>query len=145
MRRVQGRKRSPDRQGLAAARRDRSRHLSLRYFPRDAEAHRARRHLYRVQRARALAAGAFGAHFPGSVYCSQDEVCENVERAGYPFGRFHFIEGMVEKTIPHVVPDRIALLRLDTDYYESTKHERGHLFPRLVRGGVLIIDDYGAF
>jgi hypothetical protein len=33
-------------------------------------------------------------------------------------------------------------LRLDTDYYGSTKHELVHLFPRLVDGGILIIDDY---
>jgi hypothetical protein len=35
------------------------------------------------------------------------------------------------------------LLRLDTDWYESTKHELVHLYPRLVPNGVLIIDDYG--
>ena len=40
-------------------------------------------------------------------------------------------------------PGRIALLRLDTDWYESTYHELEHLWPRLVEGGVLIIDDYG--
>ena len=37
----------------------------------------------------------------------------------------------------------IALLRLDTDWYESTLHELEHLYPRLGRGGVIIIDDYG--
>ena len=41
------------------------------------------------------------------------------------------------------MPDRIALLRLDTDWYASTKHELEHLYPRLEPGGVLIIDDYG--
>ena len=40
-------------------------------------------------------------------------------------------------------PQHIALLRLDTDWYESTRHELTHLYPRLVPGGVLIIDDYG--
>ena len=40
-------------------------------------------------------------------------------------------------------PRKIALLRLDTDWYESTKHELVHLFPRLSTGGVLIVDDYG--
>ena len=34
-------------------------------------------------------------------------------------------------------------MRLDTDWYESTRHELTHLYPRLVVGGVLIIDDYG--
>ncbi|HYM86681.1 MAG TPA: TylF/MycF/NovP-related O-methyltransferase, partial [Pseudoxanthomonas sp.] len=40
-------------------------------------------------------------------------------------------------------PECIALLRLDTDWYESTRHEMIHLFPRLCVGGVLILDDYG--
>ena len=42
-----------------------------------------------------------------------------------------------------VMPPEIALLRLDTDFYSSTKHELVHLYPRLASGGVLIIDDYG--
>jgi O-methyltransferase len=49
----------------------------------------------------------------------------------------------VEETIPENAPESIALLRLDTDWYESTRHELEHLFPRLSPGGVLIIDDYG--
>jgi len=49
----------------------------------------------------------------------------------------------VEDTIPGTLPDKISLLRLDTDWYESTKHEMTYLFPKLVKGGVLIIDDYG--
>jgi O-methyltransferase len=55
----------------------------------------------------------------------------------------HFIQGKVEDTIPASIPGSIALLRLDTDWYESTRHELDYLFPRLVCGGVLIIDDYG--
>ena len=48
-----------------------------------------------------------------------------------------------EETIPATLPEKIAILRLDTDWYESTRHELEHLYPRLVDGGVLIIDDYG--
>jgi hypothetical protein len=50
---------------------------------------------------------------------------------------------MVEDTVPDSAPGRIALLRLDTDWYESTRHEMEHLFPRISASGVLIIDDYG--
>ena len=50
---------------------------------------------------------------------------------------------MVEETIPAQAPARIALLRLDTDWYVSTRHELEHLWPRLVSGGICIIDDYG--
>jgi hypothetical protein len=52
---------------------------------------------------------------------------------------------MVEKTLPSHAPAQIALLRLDTDWYASTRWELEHLFPRLSRNGVLIIDDYGHF
>jgi O-methyltransferase len=55
------------------------------------------------------------------------------------------VVGPVENTIPDAAPDEIAVLRLDTDYEASTRHEMEHLFPRLVPGGVLIVDDYGFF
>jgi hypothetical protein len=62
---------------------------------------------------------------------------------GYPEARVHFVRGPVEQTLPSIAPDRLALLRLDTDWYESTRHELVHLYPRLSENGVLIIDDYG--
>lgn len=74
-----------------------------------------------------------------------DEVRSNLEGTGYPSNLLHFIKGMVEKTIPENAPESIALLRLDTDWYSSTLHELVHLFPRLSRNGVIIIDDYGHF
>jgi hypothetical protein len=61
----------------------------------------------------------------------------------YPEDKLHFVKGKVEETIPGTIPDQIAILRLDTDWYESTKHELEHLFPRLSPQGILIIDDYG--
>jgi hypothetical protein len=76
-------------------------------------------------------------------YSSLDTVTRNVLSTGYPADKVKFIEGKVEDTIPGHLPDRIALLRLDTDWYESTKHEMMHLFPRLAPHGVIIIDDYG--
>ncbi|MDO8788272.1 MAG: TylF/MycF/NovP-related O-methyltransferase [Sulfuritalea sp.] len=83
----------------------------------------------------------------GSDWCRAElgEVVTNVESCGYPMAKIKFIKGRVEDTIPGNLPDRISLLRLDTDWYESTKHELDHLYPRLVSGGILIIDDYGAF
>jgi hypothetical protein len=79
------------------------------------------------------------------AYASLDEVRAHMVSTGYPMERVSFEKGLVEKTIPESAPDRIALLRLDTDWYESTRHELDHLFPRLSKGGVLIIDDYGHF
>ncbi|HKV38503.1 MAG TPA: TylF/MycF/NovP-related O-methyltransferase [Blastocatellia bacterium] len=76
-------------------------------------------------------------------YGSLDIVRGNVFSTGYPPDRFHFVKGKVEDTIPATLPNSIAILRLDTDFYESTYHELKHLYPLLVPGGVLIIDDYG--
>lgn len=80
-----------------------------------------------------------------NIWCLSplEDVQTNVLRMGYPRERIHFVKGLVEETIPGTMPDRIALLRLDTDWYESTRHELEFLFPLLAPGGVLIIDDYG--
>jgi hypothetical protein len=71
-----------------------------------------------------------------------DEVRDAVLGTGYPEDKIHFVQGRVEETVPEHAPAEIALLRLDTDWYASTKHELVHLYPRLAPGGVLIIDDY---
>jgi hypothetical protein len=72
-----------------------------------------------------------------------EAVKRNVLSTGYPADKLHFVRGKVEDTLPGNAPDRIALLRLDTDWYESTRHELIHLYPRLCERGVLICDDYG--
>ena len=79
------------------------------------------------------------------AYAPFEDVKANLERTGYPMDKVYFVKGMVEGTIPGNAPDRISILRLDTDWYESTKHELTHLFPRLSNNGILIIDDYGAW
>jgi O-methyltransferase len=70
-------------------------------------------------------------------------VRELLVSTGYPSERLHFARGPVEQTLPEAAPERLALLRLDTDWYESTRHELEQLWPRLSDGGVLIVDDYG--
>lgn len=74
-----------------------------------------------------------------------DEVKKNMSLTKYPPKNLIFVKGKVEDTIPKTKPSSIALLRLDTDWYESTKHELVNLFPILSVNGVLIIDDYGSF
>jgi hypothetical protein len=76
-------------------------------------------------------------------YAPQERVAEALALTMYPKGLVHLIPGRVEHTLLTAAPQHIALLRLDTDWYESTRHEMEILFPRLCRGGVLIIDDYG--
>ena len=76
---------------------------------------------------------------------SIEEVQTNMYKTGYPKESIVFVKGKVEETIPGKLPAQIALLRLDTDWYDSTKHELTHLYPLLEKGGVLIVDDYGAW
>lgn len=82
---------------------------------------------------------------PNSIWCYApiEEVKENLYKTGYTREKIHFIKGKVEETLQNNVPDKIALLRLDTDWYESTYMEMKILYPRLQRGGILIVDDYG--
>ena len=83
------------------------------------------------------------ATFFGASVFSFEEVRELLLGTGYPSDRIHFIVGRVEDTLPSRAPERLALLRLDTDWYETTKHELVSLYPRLSTGGVLLVDDYG--
>lgn len=79
----------------------------------------------------------------GQEVFNLDDVRQLLSATGYPVERIHFVEGRVEDTLPAQAPSPIAVLRLDTDWYESTAHELTHLYPHLSAGGVLIVDDYG--
>lgn len=68
---------------------------------------------------------------------------ENLRATGYPMSRFRVVEGDVLTTIPAEGLAGVALLRLDTDWYATTRHEMDQLYPRLAPEGVLIVDDYG--
>jgi hypothetical protein len=74
-----------------------------------------------------------------------DDVKDNFHHT-IPHARdIEFVEGFVENTLPRYVEHDWCLLRLDTDFYNSTRIELEHLYPRLARGGVVVIDDYGFF
>ncbi len=75
----------------------------------------------------------------------RDEVERAMLSTTYDPALVHYVEGRVEDTLPAAGPELISLLRLDTDWHGSTKHELTHLFPRLAVGGLLIVDDYGHF
>ena len=74
---------------------------------------------------------------------SFETVVRNIAATGYPPQHVTCIIGRVEETLSAHAPERIALLRLDTDWYGSTKHELVHCYPRVATGGVVIVDDYG--
>lgn len=79
----------------------------------------------------------------GEDAASLESVQKLLDATGYPPERLHFVVGDVQETLPENLPTSIAVLRLDTDWYESTRAELSYLYPRLSSGGVLIIDDYG--
>ncbi|OKJ24099.1 methyltransferase [Streptomyces sp. CB00316] len=86
---------------------------------------------------------AQGKDRPIWAVASLEDVQAGFGHVPYPKERVHYVQGRVEDTVPGRAPEQIAILRLDTDWYASTKHELEHLYPRLVSGGVLLIDDYG--
>jgi len=73
-----------------------------------------------------------------------EDVQNGINLLKYPSNKIHFIKGKVESTLYDIrnLPSKIALLRLDTDWYESTKVELEVLWPLLSSNGVLILDDY---
>jgi len=79
------------------------------------------------------------------AYASLEEVQANIASTGYPMKNVTFVKGMVEDTLTANLPSVISMLRLDTDWYSSTKHEMEVLYPQLSRNGILILDDYGHF
>ncbi|MGH9247374.1 MAG: TylF/MycF/NovP-related O-methyltransferase [Acidimicrobiales bacterium] len=82
---------------------------------------------------------------PHYHYWPLEDVRRILVATGYPEDHLHFVRGDVLDTVPEHAPEEIALLRLDTDYYESTAHELRHLEPRVSDRGVVLIDDYGHF
>jgi len=77
------------------------------------------------------------------AYAGLEEVRHNIALTGYDMRLVNFVEGDVSQTLLQIEIERIALLRLDTDFYDSTKMELEVLFPRLAEEGVLIVDDFG--
>ena len=76
---------------------------------------------------------------------SLEEVNNNLKLTNFPRSQIRCIKGDVCQTLKNAsnLPAKIALLRLDTDWYESTKLELEVLFPLLQPNGILIVDDYG--
>lgn len=80
-----------------------------------------------------------------NIWCiaSFADVQQTVGSIGYPSDRIHLVQGDVRATLPDQAPGApIALLRLDTDCYDSTRHELEQLVPLMSPGAVLIVDDY---
>lgn len=68
---------------------------------------------------------------------------KNMQETGYNLGDICMIEGLVQDTVPNQKPQKISLLRLDTDFYDSTSAEMRELYPLLSKKGVFLVDGYG--
>ena len=77
------------------------------------------------------------------AYSSLEYVKENIKKTNIKLDDVLFIKGLVEETLTSDKPKKISLIRLDTDFYQSTKKELEELYPLLEVGGIIIIDDYG--
>lgn len=75
---------------------------------------------------------------------SLDEVKENFRRYGLLDDQVVFVQGWFSETLKQLEAEQFALVRLDGDLYESTYVALESLYPRLSRGGFLIVDDYNA-
>jgi O-methyltransferase len=76
-------------------------------------------------------------------YADEADVRRVFAEGGFTDDDIELVKGDVCETLKKRIPSKISLLRLDTDWYESTKAELEILYPLLSQGGVLIIDDYG--
>jgi hypothetical protein len=77
-------------------------------------------------------------------YCPLERVQAFLHSTGYPLDKLHYVIGDVMETLSDEknIPEKIAILRLDTDWYESSKFELEKMYDKVVPGGVIIFDDY---
>ena len=77
-------------------------------------------------------------------YTPLDKVKQRLNSTGYPENNLHYVVGNVMETLKDktTIPEKIAILRLDTDWYESSKYELEQMYDNVVIGGVIIFDDY---
>lgn len=74
--------------------------------------------------------------------CDLDSVKNNIKNnSAYPSNLIQYHVGDILKT--KFIPEKISILRLDTDWYESTKFELDNFFDKVSIGGVIMVDDYG--
>lgn len=88
---------------------------------------------------------AINLYFPGLAKIDEKSVFKLVHETGYPDHNIVIVKGPVEETLPQNAPQKICILRLDTDWYKSTLHELETLMPRVMKYGIVIVDDYASW
>ena len=83
--------------------------------------------------------------FADNLEATLEEVKANFERLGLLDDQIKFLKGWFKDTLPIAPIKKLALLRLDGDYYESTMDSLINLYHKVSPGGVVIVDDYGEF
>ena len=85
--------------------------------------------------------GPNGTH---TIWCLADleDVVNGMKLTDYPTSQIKYVKGLVEDTLPAHSLEKISILRVDTDWYSSTKHILESLYEKVVSGGVIIFDDY---
>jgi hypothetical protein len=80
----------------------------------------------------------------GWCYETLQNVQNRLNSTGYPQDKLHYVIGDVMETLKDKskIPEKIAILRLDTDWYESSKYELEQMYDNVVIGGIIIFDDY---
>jgi hypothetical protein len=86
----------------------------------------------------------FGPNGTHTIWCLADleDVVSGMDLTDYPSSHVNYVKGLVEDTLPHNSLKKISILRVDTDWYSSTKHILNSLYEKVVIGGVIIFDDY---
>lgn len=88
---------------------------------------------------------AVNLYFPGLAKIDENSVLKLVRETGYPDNNVVIVKGPVEETLPQNAPQKICILRLDTDWYKSTLHELETMMPRVAKHGIVIVDDYASW
>jgi hypothetical protein len=80
----------------------------------------------------------------GWCYVPLEQVKNRLNSTGYPQERLHYVIGDVMETLKDDanIPEKIAVLRLDTDWYNTSKYELERMYEKVVPGGLIIFDDY---
>jgi hypothetical protein len=87
--------------------------------------------------------GAMQTKVMNHLAVGEEDVRRNFERLGLLDDRVKFLKGWFKDTLPTAPIERLAVLRLDGDHYESTMDALTSLYDRLSPGGYVIVDDYG--
>lgn len=97
------------------------------------------------RRLRGTKASAISEYRDGWCYSSLEHVMTVMSMSGRAQTGVHYVKGKVEETLPAFGAAPIAILRLDTDWYSSTKAEFDYLYQHVSKHGVVLVDDYGAW